>query len=115
MKNFIGVMGIGLALFRAVSAEASVGYCLASGYVQLDYATSDWIEGVIGEETVGLAYYETFIYGEIKGEQVELIVNRKNNTVTGKIGKFSVRWHTDGKGHIFGFQRCLFVVPEIPR
>lgn len=115
MKKFILLVGVLAGVFvRGQSAEASVAYCLARGYVQLDFVTSDWIDGVIGEETVGLAYYQNYIYGEFKGETVELTI-RRDNTVVGKVGRFPVRWYTDGKGHIFGFQRCMLVISDVVR
>lgn len=114
MKNMIRLLGvIGCAFLGAQSSEASVAYCVAKGYVQLDYNTSDWIQGYIGDEKVGLAYYQNFIYGEIKGESVELNVNR-NGTITGRIGKFRVRWYTDGE-RIFGYQPCLLMIMGNPR
>lgn len=95
------------------NAHASVGYCIVKGYVQLDYVSRDWIEGKIGEESVGLAYYQSMIYGRIQGDEVRL-TRYPNNVISGTIGRYYVEWYADNAGHIFGYQPCLFYVSSKP-
>lgn len=114
MKKYLIGSVVGLLVLAAgmisKNARADVAYCLLEGYVQLDYVTSDWIEGTIGGKPVGFAFYQSFIYGDIENHKVELHEMR-NSTVVGTVGGFNVRWYTDGK-HIFGYQKCLMVLPS---
>jgi 5,10-methylene-tetrahydrofolate dehydrogenase/methenyl tetrahydrofolate cyclohydrolase len=112
-KLMVGVVTfLAVLLLGMKHANASVAYCLAEGYVELDYVSSDWIAGKIGNKEVGFAFYNGFIYGDVEGNDARLNVMR-NNTVKGAVGPFQVQWFTDGK-HIFGYQPCMLVVPEMP-
>jgi hypothetical protein len=61
MKNSTVLVGIILgALLRLSNAEASVASCTVKGYVQLDYVTSDWIEGRIGDDELIIRELEVY-------------------------------------------------------
>ena len=89
---------------QTVKAEGRV--CLAAGEVNLEVSPLiETVTGSIGATEVSLIHWQNKIIGTFQGMDVNLKVYGWR--AYGYIGKNKVSWGY-AKGHIHGFERCLF-------
>jgi hypothetical protein len=108
--NKFAVSIFGISLFLGI-AQADISnvhilpYCAARGPVYLEINKAS-VDGYIGLEEVHFKRDMGSIFGDIKGERVQLVVKR-NSHVRGSIGTLDVDWQLNQIGNvIYGLQSC---------